>query len=450
MTTELRSIVNELDQALLRNHRFDRALFDELTALQMRTGITHGQRPISPFLRPYFLPASRYRAISAAATILSEAFEALTEAALESDDLMDKLGVSEKERRFARIEPGYKAVSVTSRLDAFLGPSGFKFLEYNAETPAGVGDQHILEQIYRLVPGVRAFLVQHRHFFAQPQVKLLEALVAAYRESGGREERPAIAIVDWAGVDTEGEFAILREFFESEGFPSLICDPCELEFSGGRLRHGDFAIAIVYKRVIIHEFLERFDETHPLSRAVAEGAVCMVNSFRSKVPHKKSSLAVLSDPDYGRLFRPDQLACIAAHIPWTRRVADDASTYGGNSIELLEHIRKERHCMVLKPNDDYGGKGIVFGWECDESEWDTAIGFALAADYVVQERAELERTEIPVFCDGEARIESLNVDFDPYLFMGRVEGGMVRLASSSLVNITQGGGETALAVLEGW
>jgi hypothetical protein len=32
--------------------------------------------------------------------------------------------------------------------------------------------------------------------------------------------------------------------------------------------------------------------------------------------------------------------------------------------------------------------------------------------------------------------------------MGEVEGGMVRLAPGSLVNITQGGGETALAILE--
>jgi hypothetical protein len=52
--------------------------------------------------------------------------------------------------------------------------------------------------------------------------------------------------------------------------------------------------------------------------------------------------------------------------------------------------------------------------------------------------------------NGEARIESLTVDFDPFLFRGNVEGGMVRLAAGSLVNITSGGGETALAILEGF
>lgn len=138
------------------------------------------------------------------------------------------------------------------------------------------------------------------------------------------------------------------------------------------------------------------------------------------------------------------------HVPWTRRVMDSESSYTGESIDLLEFIRSERHRFVLKPNDDYGGKGITFGWESNESEWDDAIENALSALYIVQERVPVEKTDIPVFVDGEARLESLTADFDPFLFRGAVEGGMVRLASGSLVNITSGGGETALAILSGF
>jgi hypothetical protein len=443
-------MVSELDRELMQNHRFDTALFDELTELQLRSGITHGQRPISPFLRPYFLPASTYQAVRAAARTLSGAFESMTKAALEYPELMDVLGMSEKEQRFARFETGYNSVSVTSRLDTFLEPNGFKFLEYNAETPAGVGDQHILEEIYNRIPEVRSFLAANAHHYPQPQKALLMSLLQAYREWGGSSSMPTVAIVDWKGVDTSGEFEILREFFESRGFPCVICDPTELEYSDSILRRGPFEVNILYKRVIIHEFFEKFDETHPISRAVAEGAVCMVNSFRAKIPHKKASFAVLTDDRYHRLFDDDQLSVIRAHIPWTRRVADGESSFDDGIAELLPFIRANRHRFVLKPNDEYGGKGISFGWECTEAEWDDAIEAALAADHVVQERAEVERTQIPVFSGGEARIESLNVDFDPYLFMGEVEGGMVRLAAGSLVNITQGGGETALAVLEGF
>ncbi len=446
---KLRNLISELDRILLREYRYDAELFDELTGLQRSSGIMHGDRPICPFLRPYFLESSRYQAIRSAAHVLSGAFDSLTKAALEYHELIETLGMTEAEERFARFDPGYESVAVTSRLDTFLHADGFKFLEYNAENPAGVGDQAALEALFTHVPAVREFLNEHAHFFPQPHLKLLEVLERAYREYGGKKAVPNIAIVDWTGIDTSSEFEILRLFFESRGYSTIVCDPNEMEYDGENLHVGAFEVDILYKRVIIHEFLERFDEAHAISRAMAEGTVCMANSFRSKIPHKKSSFAILSDDRFHRLFTSEQVNAIREHIPWTRKVREGETTYANDTVDLLDYIRLERFRFVLKPNDDYGGKGIVFGWESTESEWDDAIETALAANHVVQERAEVEKTDIPVFLDGEARIESLTVDFDPFLFMGDVEGGMVRLAAGSLVNITQGGGETALAILEG-
>jgi hypothetical protein len=448
MTSKLKETLAELDRELILRHGHDTGLFDELTEIQKASGIMHGSRPISPFLRPYFLEASRYRLIKRAAHTLSAAFTALTMAALESAELMARLGLSEKEERFARFEPGYRSVSVTSRLDTFLDSKSFKFLEYNAETPAGVGDQHELETMFTRVPLVREFLSRHKHHFPQPHEMLLYSLDLAYREYGGQKEKPNIAIVDWAGVDTSPEFEILRVYFESCGYRSQIFDPSELEFDGKVLRSGEFVVDIFYKRLIIHEFFERFDESHPIGQAVAAGAVCMANSFRSKIPHKKSSFAILSDDRFHRLFSSEQREAIHDHIPWTRVVEDVMTTFKDDEVDLLELSRKERFRFVLKPVDDYGGKGIVFGWEATESEWDDAIEHALEAPYVIQERVQVEKTEIPVFGPDEARVETLTVDFDPFLFMGKVEGGMVRLAPGSLVNVTQGGGETALAILD--
>jgi len=202
MDRSLKQIVRELDSHLIREHRHDTELFAELTEIQKASGIMHGSRPISPFLRPYFLEGSRYNAIRKAAHALTGAFTALTLAALESPELMKILNLTEAEERFARFEPGYREISVTSRLDTFLEKDGFKFLEYNAETPAGVGDQHRLEEMFTHVPLVREFLKRHPHHFPQPHVKLLQVLDRAYREFGGRKEKPNIAIVDWAGVDT--------------------------------------------------------------------------------------------------------------------------------------------------------------------------------------------------------------------------------------------------------
>ncbi|MCA1639060.1 MAG: hypothetical protein LC768_12135 [Acidobacteria bacterium] len=173
------------------------------------------------------------------------------------------------------------------------------------------------------------------------------------------------------------EFYVLQEYFESRGFPTLIADPRELEYDGDSLRVGDFAIDIFYKRILIHEFLENFDETHPLSRAYADGRVFMANSFRSKIAHKKAGFAILSDEQYEKLFTPEQLAVIHRHIPWTRRVCDCRMTREGREIDLLEFLRRGREEFLLKPNDDYGGKGIKLGWEMSQAEWETALNEAL-------------------------------------------------------------------------
>ena len=450
MTTNIKDIVARLDRDLLERHGVDTALFGELADLQRASGILHGSRPISPFLRPYFLERTRYDAIRRAARILSLAFESVTAAALKSDALMTELGVSEKEARWARLEPRYAGVSVNSRLDTFLTADGFAFLEYNAENPAGIGDQPSLERLFRAVPAVNEFLSANDHHFPQPHVRLLDVLVSAYRDFGGKKAKPNIGIVDWAGVSTAPEFGILKEYFEKSGHTARICDPNELEYRDSHLTAAGFEIDVFFKRVIIHEFLDKFDETHPLYLACQDGAVCMANSFRSKIPHKKAGFAVLTDGRYESMFTNEQLAVIREHVPWTRTVSDESTTYNGKTIELLEFIRATRERFVLKPNDDYGGKGISFGWESSEREWDDAIGHALDSHHLVQERVGVEKTDIPLISEGEARMASLTVDFDPFLFRGEVEGGMVRLAPGSLVNISSGGGETALAILEGY
>ena len=448
MREKLVKLVEILDEKLLEKHRFDTDLFDELSEIQKQTGILHDDRPICPFLRPHFFPRSRYEAVKHAAENLHLAFEQMTDAALENAEIMAELGLTEKEERMARINPGYKDLCVSSRLDTYLWGEEFKFLEYNAETPAGIGDQLSFDRVFEKVPEVREFLAENRHWRPRPHETLLIALDSVYRDFGGKKEKPNIAIVDWEGVSTASEFEILHSFWQSQGYNTIIANPFELEYDGSVLRVGDFSIDIFYKRVIIHEFLETFDETHPLMRAYAGGNVCMANSFRTKIPHKKTSFAILSDEKYERIFTAEQLELIKKHIPWTRRVREMKTTFEGREVDLLEFLRRKRERFVLKPHDDYGGHGISLGWEKSESDWEKDLENALRHCFIAQEKVAVEKTLIPAIADGELSMESLNIDFDPFLFNGKVDGGLVRLSSKSLINVTQGGGETSLVVLE--
>src|SRR5205814_4705918 len=147
------------------------------------------------------------------------------------------------------------------------------------------------------------------------------------------DHRPRIAIVDLKGLPTQKEFELFKEFFESEGYAAVICSPDELEFDGRRLRAGDAEIDIVYKRLLVNEYLPIIEQYPALLNAYRAGAVCMVNSFRSKLIHKKAIFAVLTAARYAQLFNQDERAAISAHVPWTRRVRAEKSDYFGEEID---------------------------------------------------------------------------------------------------------------------
>jgi uncharacterized circularly permuted ATP-grasp superfamily protein len=168
-----------------------------------------------------------------------------------------------------------------------------------------------------------------------------------------------------------------------------------------------------------------------------------VNPFRCKVLHKKASLAVLSDEANAHLFRGDELAAIAAHVPWTRVVAERATTYGGERVDLLPFAARHRERLVLKPNDEYGGSGIVLGWTVDDAAWEAALRAALETPYIVQERVAIPREPYPSVVDGAVQLIDRFVDTAPFVCDGAYsEGVHSRLSTAALLNVTAGGGSS--------
>lgn len=439
--------IRKLDDSIVADSTLGPALFEQLIAAQRELGLLQGDRPTCPFLRPHILPRAQYETVKRAAETLAGACEKIAAAALMDDTLLAVLDLRPAEAEAARIEPGYSRLCVSSRLDAHVNAKGFQFLEYNAETPAGIGDQMQLEKILFRLPALKHFLDVNPHWLPQPHLALLTSLLKAYREWGGEEDKPQIAIVDWKGVPTSSEFTVLKDYFVSQRYPALIVDPHDLEFNGSYLSVDGFRIDIVYKRVIIHEFLREFGLDHPLIHAYKQHRVCMANSFRTKLAHKKSTFAILSDPAYENLFDAVELEAIKKHIPWTRYVKPSRTVFEGSDVDLETLILNERERFVLKPNDDYGGHGVFLGWECEREEWQETIKAALQRPYIVQERVGLEKTAIPAYSD-RVYVDELFMDFNPFLFLNEVEGALIRLSASSVLNITAGGGQTALLVLE--
>lgn len=403
-----------------------------------------GGRRLSPYLRPHFVTEQDFARICAICETVWSAIEKVKDAAIADDSIVTDLGLTAIERELISIDPGYKAVSPTSRLDSFLTETAYSFVELNGESPAGIAYADAAYDIFSALPVMKRFSERFNTRPLYGRRLMLEVLLDSYAEFLGKapERSPQIAIIDLKGVPTQTEFELFKEFFENEGYPSIICSPDELQFSGDRLRAGEFEIDIVYKRLLVNEYLPIMEAYPALLDAYRAGAICMVNSFRSKLIHKKALFAVLTDQRRAYLFTEAERAAIAAHVPWTRIVRAEKSDYHGEEIDLVPFITGNSHKLVLKPNDDYGGHGITIGWNAEESIWKEALRAALEnGDYLVQERVPTARETFPALTDeGTIEFAEQLVDLDPLLFNGKVGSAFTRLSFTELANVTSGGG----------
>jgi uncharacterized circularly permuted ATP-grasp superfamily protein len=409
-----------------------------------RAKLIFGGRRLSPYLRPHFVSEEDFAHVTHVCETIWNAIEKVKDAAVAADSLLDELGLTPIERELVKINPGYRAVSPTARLDSFLTDEAYSFVELNGESPAGIAYADAAFEIFAALPVMKRFADRYQVRQLKGRPLMLKVLLDCYEEFLGRppDSPPQIAIVDLKGMPTQKEFELFREYFEAQGYPSIIASPDELEFRNGRLSAGEFGIDIVYKRLLVNEYLPIMSQHPALLDAYRAGAVCMVNSFRSKIIHKKALFAVLTDARYSSLFSDSEQKMIRGHVPWTRRVRPGKSDYFGDEIDLLEFVADRRDRLVLKPNDDYGGHGIYIGWNIDEIGWDEAIHNALAnGDYLVQERVPTAREVFPALTpEGTITFAEQLVDLDPLLFNGKVGSAFTRLSSNELANVTAGGG----------
>jgi hypothetical protein len=399
-----------------------------------------GEHPLSISLRPRLISAGDWEYAVAAAERIGSALATLEVALLADEDLRRELDLDPVEERLALAHPGCRQSSPSSRLDSFFADE-VRYVEYNAESPAGMAYGDALAEVMDAMPIMRRFRERWQLRSLPTRSAQLDCILKAFLEWGGAD-LPSIAIVDWQGVPTVPEFHMFRDYFFANGVSCLIAEPAALSYDGKHLRADDgTVINIVYRRVLTSELLASSGASDPLCRAYMDGAVVVINTFRAKLLHTKMSLALLSDDRYASLFTASQLEAIERHIPWTRRLSDGRSTRAGEEIkDLVAHVIEHREALVLKPNDEYGGKGVVLGWTVDDHEWEQVVRMALHETYVVQQAVPVPREQWPLAVGDAIEMVDMAVDMDPYLFGGQVGGVLIRLASSALLNVTAGTG----------
>jgi hypothetical protein len=414
-----------------------------LTKEMDRRNCKFGKEVLPTFLKPVFMSQEERSAICEITGHIMSILDKVTRLYFTRPELREYFYIEGEAKAIIDVEHGYGRNVMISRPDAFLVNDSLRFVEFNCDSPAGCGLCDTTEAIFK-----ETFLFEklsERYVFNSKRRTdyLLDALLEAYHEFGGKKERPNIAIVDWEGIRTTNEFQIIQAFFKQKGFETTIADPRNLKLVNGRLESDGFPIDLIYRRVIFKELMEKLDEVTDFIKADQKGKVCVVNPLRSRLASNKAMLAIMTNQkEFRDFFSEEENQIIKRHIPWTRRVLDMKTHYEGNPVFLKKHIVSHKDHLVLKPGDSYGGKDVAIGRETDEATWKNLVARILRnnEDWVVQRYVEITQMTVPIM-DGETvHMANKKYNLNPFVFAHRYAGSVARLSDRSVINVSAGGG----------
>jgi hypothetical protein len=421
--------MTQLDEAISRYHRIlesepyrDLRWVKNLQEQMEARQLSAGGRLLCPFLRPNFVTQKQYDSLVKTGEALLSAVDRMLKIALATPALMARMQLLPAEKMLAGIDPGYELSEISSQFDLQLQNGSLQVMQYSADALTGTAYAEGLSEVFFDCPPVKEFRRRYNLTRLGGKKAFLQAMLKAWKSFGGKK-KPNIAIVEFRSATGRSEYEIFRDYFRAEGYQAELIAPDQLEYRNGVLRSGAFEIDMVCRRVSAQEFLLRFTLSHPLVQAYKDGKICMVNSFRSEISHKRAMFALLTDDALTAKFPQNERKAIREHLPITRVVKAGKVIWRDNEVvDLLDFIQKNRESLVLRPNDDYSDLHSYVGYEHDETSWARAIREAQRAPYVVQERAKPARTVFPVMTYGGMEFKEMQVDVQPQAFLGKVAG----------------------------
>jgi hypothetical protein len=435
--------MTQLSEAITRYHKLiqtepfrDLGWAQELKGKLLAANLRDGASSLCPFLRPHFLARRQYAALAKAAESLYASIDRVLRMALANPALLGRMGLLPAEKMLALVDPGYSFLTVTSLLDTFMNGSSAHFMSHHSDSAPTLAYSAALTDLFYDCPPVKQFRRQYNLAKVGGTKQLVSSLAATYKQFGGKR-KPRVGVLEFrqAFQTAEGaDYWLLKELLLSHGLEAEIVSPDALEYRNGILRQGTFAMDMVFRRVAVHDFLLRFDLTHPLVRAYRDRAVCVVNSFRSELAQKRTIFALLTDEALTAGFPVAERRVIQEYVPWTRVVAPGKTKYGDKTVDLMEFVLKNRERLVLKPNDSGGEDHTLQGWNTDASRWERALRQAARTPIVVQEKVTPEKLVFPLLRDNTLELRELQVDVHPHACLGKVQG-----CSTWLSDVTNGG-----------
>jgi hypothetical protein len=443
-----------------------RALLDSITQEARRRHLVYLREGREETIRLLATPVAalpdQLAYVRAVALALHGALKRLPELYFSDPDVRDALRLPPAEEEWLRQcwTPSVREQNtVFGRHDAVVDftsanwKNTFAFVEPNL---GSIGGLHLVPTAERILadlvlPVLRKNDPQIQLELAQDMRNLLMQEMIDHLQAIGRPAR-TICFIDpkYAGSGPDEQSALAEHFQARFGITVCHADPRELERQDDEVYYEGRPIDLAYRDYPIIDLLALAKEggdIGPMRLLFEQNR--MVSSIAAELD-QKSCWEVLGEPTLAeRHFSAEERQLFRRHLPWTRLIADRATTLpDGSRGPLLEFVRREREQLVLKPNRAYGGTGIHLGPSTSETEWHALIDRAVADPerWVAQQLVNLPVLEFPVLDPaGYVHAEPF---FTVMGFAPSTYGlaTLVRASQKQVVNIAQRGGMCALMV----
>jgi glutathionylspermidine synthase len=445
-------IINRINEDYMNLlHKSDSSnLATEFERMQKRMRMKRclaGKNVLPTYIKPIFFTTKQLEYFQSIVEILLTCQEKLINLYFKSPDYKNLFELTEEEKPLMEIKTHLPRWIYFSRLDSIMNNDDIKFLEFNCDSPGGAYYTDIQTDCLLGISIMKKLKKKYPLIAKVYRPLVIDTLLKAWKEFGGKE-KPSIAVMGNPNVTNVEEFRLFAEYFESKGYISFFTDPWRLEYDGKQLTSMGRKIDLIYRRGILADYSKHVDETKPVIDAYRDGKVCFVNPLGAKLGDNKNLLSVLTDEKTRFLFTDEEFSTIKKHIPWTRMVRECKTTFENKNIDLVPFMRANKDRLVIKPNSEYGGKGVVIGIDSDTNTWDNAIDNALTQPMVTQEYVEIPSADFPVF-DPDLSIKPKKVNINFLTYAGKFGGGFARTSDSLIINVSRGGALVPFIFVDG-
>lgn len=341
------------------------------------------------------------------------------------------------------LDPPNGIPGAISRGDFIYGSRGFQCIEFNILPNVGGWESGILAEMH-LNNAATASLIAELGIHVS-HVNTTRELFSHILEEARREGLETAGEVNVAMLSEDRTSPSRRASFTHHLREEL---RAVLDREGGGLRGdvficGSQELAQQHHHLLlggsrIHAVVEMEKNTDQrVFRCFKAGGLNLYNGPIWQMLSDKRNIALLSDEDLGTGFTADERDFLQRHVPWTRLVRAERTSFRGARVFLPDLLESHRQELVVKNSLLYGGKEVFVGLYTSPAEWTEVIRNALAAKHWVAQ--EFIPSNPYLHQNGDYGCSPHNVIWGPFVFGERFAGAILRMqpmADATVVNLS--------------